>query len=91
MLFSVHLVVHILHNPVLFMLFKIIKFTKITRKLHMYLFVAHYEGFSSFELFQARAYNKQIRPAVLDHDSGVKWTNTSHKEEYFVGEEVLSC
>ncbi|KAM4022598.1 actin-related protein 8 [Anomaloglossus baeobatrachus] len=38
---------------------------------------------------QARAYNKQIRPAILDHDSGVKWTSTSHSEEYFVGEEAL--
>ncbi|XP_077134445.1 actin-related protein 8 [Ranitomeya variabilis] len=38
---------------------------------------------------QARAHNKQIRPAILDHDSGVKWTSTSQKEEYFVGEEAL--
>ncbi|XP_071982808.1 actin-related protein 8 isoform X1 [Engystomops pustulosus] len=38
---------------------------------------------------QARAYNKQMRPAILDHDSGVKWTNTSHNEEHFVGEEAL--
>ncbi|CAH2313116.1 actin-related 8 [Pelobates cultripes] len=38
---------------------------------------------------QARAYNRQIRPAILDHSSGVKWTNTSHRPEYLVGEEAL--
>ncbi|KAM4651538.1 actin-related protein 8 [Discoglossus pictus] len=38
---------------------------------------------------QARAYNKQMRPAILDHSSGVKWTNTSHSPEYLVGEEAL--
>uniref|UniRef100_A0A6I8QMP6 Actin-related protein 8 n=1 Tax=Xenopus tropicalis TaxID=8364 RepID=A0A6I8QMP6_XENTR len=38
---------------------------------------------------QARAYNKQIRPAILDHDSGAKWTDTSHHPEYLVGEEAL--
>ncbi|XP_068109767.1 actin-related protein 8 [Hyperolius riggenbachi] len=38
---------------------------------------------------QARAYNKQIRPAILDHNSDVKWTNTSHKPAYLVGEEAL--
>ncbi|OCT58062.1 hypothetical protein XELAEV_18002559mg [Xenopus laevis] len=38
---------------------------------------------------QARAYNKQIRPAILDHDSGAKWTDTSHQPEYLVGEEAL--
>lgn len=38
---------------------------------------------------QARAYNKQIRPAVLDHSSGVKWTNTSHHPAFLVGEEAL--
>lgn len=39
-------------------------------------------------LFQARSYNKQIRPAILDHCSGNKWTNTSHHPEFLVGEEV---
>uniref|UniRef100_A0A8C5WKG0 Actin-related protein 8 n=2 Tax=Leptobrachium leishanense TaxID=445787 RepID=A0A8C5WKG0_9ANUR len=38
---------------------------------------------------QARVYNKQIRPAILDHNSGVKWTNTSQRPEYLVGEEAL--
>ncbi|XP_063501752.1 actin-related protein 8 isoform X2 [Symphalangus syndactylus] len=38
---------------------------------------------------QARAYNKQMRPAILDHCSGNKWTNTSHHPEYLVGEEAL--
>ena len=37
---------------------------------------------------QARSYNKQMRPAILDHCSGNKWTNTSHQPEYLVGEEV---
>ncbi|XP_053576718.1 actin-related protein 8 [Bombina bombina] len=39
---------------------------------------------------QTRAYNKQMRPAILDHNSGVKWTNTSHCPEYLVGEEALN-
>ncbi|XP_008413031.1 actin-related protein 8 [Poecilia reticulata] len=38
---------------------------------------------------QARAYNCQIRPAVLDSSSRVKWTNTSHHPNYLVGEEAL--
>ncbi|KAM6177299.1 actin-related protein 8 isoform 2-T2 [Erethizon dorsatum] len=38
---------------------------------------------------QARSYNKQMRPAILDHCSGNKWTNTSHHPEYLVGEEAL--
>ncbi|KAK7819749.1 hypothetical protein U0070_012355, partial [Myodes glareolus] len=38
---------------------------------------------------QARSYNKQMRPAILDHCSGNKWTNTSHQPEYLVGEEAL--
>ncbi|XP_034027574.1 actin-related protein 8 [Thalassophryne amazonica] len=38
---------------------------------------------------QARAYNCQIRPAVLDSSSRVKWTNTSHHPHYLVGEEAL--
>ncbi|XP_048404163.1 actin-related protein 8 isoform X2 [Stegostoma tigrinum] len=38
---------------------------------------------------QVRAYNKQMRPAVLDTNSGVKWTNTSHQPEFLVGEEAL--
>ncbi|XP_076132578.1 actin-related protein 8 [Alosa pseudoharengus] len=38
---------------------------------------------------QARAYNRQIRPAVLDPTARVKWTNTSHKPDYLVGEEAL--
>ncbi|KAM4721654.1 actin-related protein 8 isoform 1-T4 [Rhinophrynus dorsalis] len=38
---------------------------------------------------QARAYNKQMRPAILDHSSGAKWTSTSHCPEYLVGEEAL--
>ncbi|XP_051873802.1 actin-related protein 8 [Pristis pectinata] len=38
---------------------------------------------------QVRAYNKQMRPAVLDANSGVKWTNTSHQPEFLVGEEAL--
>jgi hypothetical protein len=29
-----------------------------------------------------------MRPAILDHCSGNKWTNTSHHPEYLVGEEV---
>ncbi|KAK1332288.1 hypothetical protein QTO34_006961 [Cnephaeus nilssonii] len=39
--------------------------------------------------FQARSYNKQMRPAILDHCSGNKWTNTSHHPEFLVGEEAL--
>ncbi|CAI9549438.1 unnamed protein product [Staurois parvus] len=38
---------------------------------------------------QARAYNKQMRPAILDHNSDVAWTSTSHRPEYLVGEEAL--
>ncbi|MEE6501718.1 hypothetical protein FKM82_004301 [Ascaphus truei] len=38
---------------------------------------------------QARAYNKQMRPAILDHSSGAKWTNTQHHPEHLVGEEAL--
>ncbi|NP_001001400.1 actin-related protein 8 [Danio rerio] len=38
---------------------------------------------------QARLYNRQIRPAVLDPNSKVSWTNTSHHPEYVVGEEAL--
>ncbi|MGH0140671.1 UNVERIFIED_CONTAM: hypothetical protein FKN15_037779 [Acipenser sinensis] len=38
---------------------------------------------------QARAFNKQMRPAVLDPSSRVKWTNTSHHPEFLVGEEAL--
>ncbi|XP_029456757.1 actin-related protein 8 isoform X1 [Rhinatrema bivittatum] len=38
---------------------------------------------------QARVYNKQMRPAILDHSSGIKWTNTSHHPEYVVGEEAV--
>uniref|UniRef100_A0A1A8MXQ4 Actin-related protein 8 n=1 Tax=Nothobranchius pienaari TaxID=704102 RepID=A0A1A8MXQ4_9TELE len=38
---------------------------------------------------QARAYNCQIRPAVLDSSSRVKWTNTSHHPAYLVGDEAV--
>uniref|UniRef100_H3D395 Actin-related protein 8 n=1 Tax=Tetraodon nigroviridis TaxID=99883 RepID=H3D395_TETNG len=38
---------------------------------------------------QARAYNCQIRPAVLDTSSRVKWTNTIHQPPFLVGEEAL--
>lgn len=38
--------------------------------------------------FQARSYNRQMRPAILDHSSGAKWTNTSNHPEFLVGEEV---
>ncbi|TRY81838.1 hypothetical protein DNTS_011405 [Danionella cerebrum] len=38
---------------------------------------------------QARLYNRQVRPAVLDSNSRVSWTNTSHQPEYLVGEEAL--
>lgn len=38
--------------------------------------------------FQARSYNRQMRPAILDHSSGAKWTNTSNNPEFLVGEEV---
>ncbi|XP_028008615.2 actin-related protein 8 isoform X3 [Eptesicus fuscus] len=40
---------------------------------------------------QARSYNKQMRPAILDHCSGNKWTNTSHHPEFLVGEEYYRC
>lgn len=29
-----------------------------------------------------------MRPAILDHCSGNKWTSTSHHPEFLVGEEV---
>lgn len=38
---------------------------------------------------QARAYNCQIRPAVLDSSSRVKWSNTSHHPPHLVGDEAL--
>ncbi|XP_068195966.1 actin-related protein 8 [Antennarius striatus] len=38
---------------------------------------------------QARAYNCQIRPAVLDSSSRVKWTNTAHHPLHLVGDEAL--
>uniref|UniRef100_A0A667XB72 Actin-related protein 8 n=2 Tax=Myripristis murdjan TaxID=586833 RepID=A0A667XB72_9TELE len=38
---------------------------------------------------QARSYNRQIRPAVLDSSSRVKWTNTAHHPLHLVGEEAL--
>uniref|UniRef100_A0A8C6TNR7 Actin related protein 8 n=1 Tax=Neogobius melanostomus TaxID=47308 RepID=A0A8C6TNR7_9GOBI len=38
---------------------------------------------------QVRAYNCQIRPAVLDSSSRVRWTNTSQQQQYLVGEEAL--
>uniref|UniRef100_A0A3B1K7S8 Actin-related protein 8 n=1 Tax=Astyanax mexicanus TaxID=7994 RepID=A0A3B1K7S8_ASTMX len=38
---------------------------------------------------QARVYNRQIRPAVLDSNSRLKWTNTAHQPEYLVGDEAL--
>ncbi|XP_061913892.1 actin-related protein 8 isoform X2 [Entelurus aequoreus] len=38
---------------------------------------------------QARAYNCQIRPAVLDSSSRVKWTNTAQQPPHLVGEEAL--
>lgn len=41
--------------------------------------------------FKARAYNCQIRPAMLDSSSRVKWTNTAHQPAHLVGEEVSTC
>ncbi|XP_053480700.1 actin-related protein 8 isoform X3 [Ictalurus furcatus] len=38
---------------------------------------------------QARVYNRQVRPAVLDPNSRQKWTNTVHQPEYLVGDEAL--
>ncbi|XP_054834793.1 actin-related protein 8 [Eublepharis macularius] len=38
---------------------------------------------------QARSYNRQMRPAILDHSSGTKWTNTTHHPAYLIGEEAL--
>ncbi|XP_048067057.1 actin-related protein 8 [Megalobrama amblycephala] len=38
---------------------------------------------------QARLYNRQIRPAVLEPNSKVSWTNTTHQPQYLVGEEAL--
>lgn len=52
------------------------------------LFLHNFRDFSGVPLFQARSYNKQMRPAILDHCSGNKWTNTSHHPEFLVGEEV---
>lgn len=45
---------------------------------------------TAFDLvtFQARSYNRQMRPAILDHSSGAKWTNTANHPEFLVGEEV---
>lgn len=40
---------------------------------------------------KARAYNCQIRSAVLDSSSRVKWTNTTHHPTSLVGEEVSVC
>lgn len=40
--------------------------------------------------WQARVYNRQVRPAVLDPNSRQKWTNTVHQPEYLVGDEVRS-
>ncbi|XP_069499736.1 actin-related protein 8 isoform X2 [Ambystoma mexicanum] len=40
---------------------------------------------------QARAYNKQMRPAILDHSCGMKWTSTSHHPPFLVGEEYYRC
>ncbi|CAB1420015.1 unnamed protein product [Pleuronectes platessa] len=39
---------------------------------------------------QAKAYNCQIRPAVLESSSRVKWTNTAHHPPHLVGEEALN-
>ncbi|KAK1786881.1 hypothetical protein P4O66_017264 [Electrophorus voltai] len=39
---------------------------------------------------QARVYNRQIRPAILDPNSRLKWTHTAHQPEYLVGEEALN-
>ncbi|KAJ8265187.1 hypothetical protein COCON_G00142860 [Conger conger] len=38
---------------------------------------------------QARSYNRQIRPAVLDTSPRVKWTNTAQHPEFLVGEEAV--
>ncbi|KAM3838488.1 actin-related protein 8 [Diretmus argenteus] len=38
---------------------------------------------------QARSYNRQIRPAMLDSSSRVKWTNTTQHPQHLVGEEAL--
>ncbi|XP_048873765.1 actin-related protein 8 [Brienomyrus brachyistius] len=38
---------------------------------------------------QARSYNRQVRPAVLESSSRVKWTNTSNQPEFLVGEVAL--
>lgn len=51
-------------------------------------FFSYIKFSGDFFLFQARSYNKQMRPAILDHCSGNKWTNTSHHPEFLVGEEV---
>lgn len=47
-----------------------------------------WQMFSFHVSVKARAYNCQIRPAVLDTSSRVKWTNTSHQPPFLVGEEV---
>lgn len=54
----------------------------------LFVFLHGFREFSDALLFQARSYNKQMRPAILDHCSGNKWTNTSHHPEFLVGEEV---
>ncbi|KAM8829431.1 actin-related protein 8 isoform 3-T4 [Synchiropus picturatus] len=38
---------------------------------------------------QARSYNCQICPAMLDSSSRIKWTNTTHHPPHLVGEEAL--
>lgn len=38
---------------------------------------------------QARAFNCQVRPAVLDSSSRVKWTSTAQQPQFLVGEEAL--
>ncbi|CAJ1055577.1 Actin-related protein 8 [Xyrichtys novacula] len=40
-------------------------------------------------LQEARAYNCQIRPAVLDSTTRVRWTNTAHHPSFLVGEEAI--
>ncbi|XP_056454435.1 actin-related protein 8 isoform X1 [Gadus chalcogrammus] len=38
---------------------------------------------------QARSYNRQVRPAVLDSSSRLKWTNTGQQPQYLVGDEAV--
>uniref|UniRef100_A0A4W3GXH7 Actin-related protein 8 n=1 Tax=Callorhinchus milii TaxID=7868 RepID=A0A4W3GXH7_CALMI len=38
---------------------------------------------------QVRSYNKQMRAAILDPSSGLKWTNTLHHPEFLIGDEAL--